>query len=63
MKKTLLPTLLATALLTQACEPATTSKTPAATTPKAALPAHPAWILQGNIYEVNVRQYTPEGTL
>ena len=29
-----------------------------------ALPfAHPAWALQGNIYEVNVRQYTPEGTL
>ncbi len=24
--------------------------------------SHPAWILQGNIYEVNVRQYTPEGT-
>jgi alpha-amylase len=24
---------------------------------------HPSWILQGNIYEVNVRQYTPEGTL
>ena len=23
---------------------------------------HPAWITQGNIYEVNVRQYTPEGT-
>lgn len=23
---------------------------------------HPAWIQQGNIYEVNVRQYTPEGT-
>jgi glycosidase len=23
---------------------------------------HPAWILQGNIYEVNVRQYTEEGT-
>lgn len=23
----------------------------------------PAWIKQGNIYEVNVRQYTPEGTL
>jgi alpha-amylase len=23
---------------------------------------HPAWIEQGNIYEVNVRQYTPEGT-
>jgi alpha-amylase len=24
---------------------------------------HPAWIIQGNIYEVNVRQYTVEGTL
>lgn len=24
--------------------------------------AHPAWIKQGNIYEVNTRQYTPEGT-
>ncbi|MEI9810177.1 MAG: alpha-amylase family glycosyl hydrolase [Bacteroidota bacterium] len=23
---------------------------------------HPAWIMQGNIYEVNVRQYTSEGT-
>ncbi len=23
---------------------------------------HPRWIMQGNIYEVNVRQYTPEGT-
>jgi alpha-amylase len=24
---------------------------------------HPAWIMQGNIYEVNIRQYTIEGTL
>jgi len=23
---------------------------------------HPEWMMQGNIYEVNVRQYTPEGT-
>ncbi|MFZ1528917.1 MAG: alpha-amylase family glycosyl hydrolase [Ferruginibacter sp.] len=23
---------------------------------------HPAWIMQGNIYEVNIRQYTNEGT-
>lgn len=23
---------------------------------------HPAWIMQGNIYEVNIRQYTTEGT-
>ncbi len=26
------------------------------------LNGHPAWIMQGNIYEVNVRQYTKEGT-
>ena len=25
--------------------------------------AHPAWIMQGNIYEVNIRQYTEEGTI
>lgn len=24
---------------------------------------HPAWIVRGNIYEVNVRQYTQEGTI
>ena len=24
--------------------------------------SYPAWIMQGNIYEVNVRQYTEEGT-
>jgi len=24
---------------------------------------HPGWIMQGNIYEVNIRQYTKEGTL
>src|SRR5215831_19393658 len=23
---------------------------------------HPAWIMQGNIYEVNIRQYSTEGT-
>jgi len=27
------------------------------------LQQHPSWIMQGNIYEVNLRQYTPEGTL
>jgi glycosidase len=26
------------------------------------LAIHPEWIMQGNIYEVNTRQYTPEGT-
>jgi glycosidase len=29
----------------------------------AQIDGHPAWIMQGNIYEVNIRQYTPEGTL
>lgn len=28
----------------------------------AAIDGHPSWIEQGNIYEVNTRQYTPEGT-
>jgi glycosidase len=28
----------------------------------ATIEGHPVWIMQGNIYEVNVRQYTPEGT-
>jgi alpha-amylase len=27
-----------------------------------AIDGHPAWIMQGNIYEVNIRQYTPEGS-
>ena len=30
--------------------------------PGAVVDGHPAWIMQGNIYEVNTRQYTPEGT-
>jgi glycosidase len=34
----------------------------AAAADTATLDGHPAWIEQGNIYEVNVRQYTPEGT-
>jgi glycosidase len=31
-------------------------------TPATTIDGHPSWIMQGNIYEVNVRQYTPEGT-
>ncbi len=31
-------------------------------TDTAQIDGHPAWIMQGNIYEVNVRQYTTEGT-
>lgn len=40
-------------------------KTPAAvqsTSATGTVDDHPAWIMQGNIYEVNTRQYTPEGT-
>ena len=33
-----------------------------ANTDTAQTDGHPSWIMQGNIYEVNVRQYTPEGT-
>ena len=36
--------------------------TATASTDTATIDGHPAWIMQGNIYEVNVRQYTPEGT-
>ena len=32
------------------------------TTTETVVAAHPEWIMQGNIYEVNVRQYTPKGT-
>ena len=28
----------------------------------ATIDGHPAWIMNSNIYEVNIRQYTPEGT-
>lgn len=31
-------------------------------TDTATIDGHPAWIIRGNIYEVNTRQYTPEGT-
>src|SRR5690349_9713914 len=41
----------------------TKTETPEATAGKAKLvDGHPDWIIQGNIYEVNVRQYTSEGT-
>lgn len=37
-----------------------TDKTSSTTVTSAQGP--PSWIMRGNIYEVNVRQYTPEGT-
>ena len=38
------------------------SSTEYKTDAKEFIDGHPGWIMQGNIYEVNVRQYTPEGT-
>ncbi len=41
----------------------TTTKTANVTTVDSAMiDGHPSWIMQGNIYEVNVRQFTPEGS-
>lgn len=37
--------------------------TPSGSQRSKSIDGHPAWIMQGNIYEVNVRQYTQEGTL
>jgi glycosidase len=54
MKKYTLLLILSVIFL--ACHTDTSKKT---VSPDA---VHPAWILQGNIYEVNTRQYTKEGT-
>jgi glycosidase len=40
-----------------------TNPTPQTETVTQQVKPAPEWIMQGNIYEVNVRQYTPEGTL
>lgn len=61
MKKLLLPLLLS--LLVYSCkerDKETKEQPPVISEQKAVV--HPAWIMQGNIYEVNTRQYTPEGT-
>lgn len=58
MKRPLLVALLSVLCFCRAFGQSAASK---ATAPTPFL--HPAWIMQGNIYEVNVRQYTPEGTL
>jgi alpha-amylase len=62
--------MLATALLLVAffekCHPAASNAGAVASdstsSDSAAIDGHPAWAMQGNIYEVNLRQYTPEGT-
>jgi glycosidase len=56
--------LLASLSLLAACNNTAETKTTASNTTDSSeqIDGHPAWIQQGNIYEVNVRQYTPEGT-
>jgi outer membrane biogenesis lipoprotein LolB len=56
--------LLASLSLLTACNNTAETKTTASNTTDSSeqIDGHPAWIQQGNIYEVNVRQYTPEGT-
>jgi alpha-amylase len=44
-----------------ACNNSTTAEVQS-TSDTATIDGHPAWIEQGNVYEVNTRQYTPEGT-
>lgn len=60
-------TIAATYLFLSSCSNTADSNTTTADSTKqtdtvATVDGHPAWIINGNIYEVNVRQYTPEGT-
>jgi len=49
-------------LFLAACSDPSTKTSAAAGSDSTVSRKHPDWIDQGNIYEVNVRQYTPEGT-
>ncbi|TGE23091.1 alpha-amylase family glycosyl hydrolase [Hymenobacter metallicola] len=65
MRYRLLSALLGTGLLLAAC---TSNSADSATQPCADIPAaysvkHPEWARTASIYEVNIRQYTPEGTI
>ncbi len=62
MKNTFLPGLFFALFVFASCKskPSATNETSATDTSKVF--AHPDWIMQGNIYEVNIRQYTQEGT-
>lgn len=55
--------LLVVACSVLSCNSTSQKQQPQSTnTDTAITDGHPSWIMQGNIYEVNVRQYTPEGT-
>ena len=64
MYKLLSALLVASVLFVSCNNTADTTTTTTANNPDSAamVDGHPAWIMQGNIYEVNIRQYTPEGT-
>ncbi|HET7898598.1 MAG TPA: alpha-amylase family glycosyl hydrolase [Flavisolibacter sp.] len=64
MRSTFLPLLAAVFFLTSCIDNKTNnaSETSANSDSTATVDGHPAWIIQGNVYEVNVRQYTPQGT-
>jgi alpha-amylase len=56
--------LLAAAIFFSACKltPKEGEKKDEKTSEAKMIDGHPDWIMQGNVYEVNVRQYSPEGT-
>lgn len=61
MKRLFLATLsIVSFLILSSCQE--TIQTEKSETSHALIDGHPSWIMQGNIYEVNIRQYTPEGT-
>lgn len=64
MRNFFLPLLAASFFFASCSNTANTSSTPEADGKDSAtlVEGNPAWIMQGNIYEVNVRQYTPQGT-
>jgi len=57
-----LSVLCLSAILIMACNSSKTKENTSNSIDTTTIEGHPAWIMQGNIYEVNVRQYTPEGT-
>jgi glycosidase len=62
MRNRLFVPIALAALFLSSCNSPSNTTPSAAASDTAKIDGHPAWIMQGNIYEVNVRQYTPEGT-
>jgi alpha-amylase len=49
-------------IIVSSCNSPSTTKEVTNADDTSLIDGRPAWIMQGNVYEVNVRQYTPEGT-